>query len=78
MKGCKDYRKREDAVENLLPDDSSSDENIDCNMVTGGTLSLCSFFASYLISLFNGSNYLWILISYHLLKSSESSLTILV
>lgn len=49
MKGCKDYGKREDAVENLLPDDSSSDENIDCNMVTGGTLSLCSFFASYLI-----------------------------
>ncbi|KAI8539501.1 hypothetical protein RHMOL_Rhmol09G0188200 [Rhododendron molle] len=38
MKGCKDYGKREDAVENLLPDDSSSDENIDCNMVTGEKL----------------------------------------
>lgn len=45
MKGCKDYGKREDTVENLLPDDSSSDENIDCNTVRGGTLRLCSFFA---------------------------------
>ncbi|KAH7839935.1 hypothetical protein Vadar_010494 [Vaccinium darrowii] len=34
-KDCKDIGKREDAVENMLPDDSSSDENIDCNMVTG-------------------------------------------
>ncbi|XP_059628567.1 protein CHROMATIN REMODELING 20 isoform X2 [Cornus florida] len=31
----KDYGKREDAVENFLADDSSSDDNIDYNMVTG-------------------------------------------
>ncbi|KAI7980289.1 Protein CHROMATIN REMODELING 20 [Camellia lanceoleosa] len=35
MKDEKDYVKRGDVVENFLADDSSSDENIDCNMITG-------------------------------------------
>ncbi|KAL6977033.1 DNA helicase [Sarracenia purpurea var. burkii] len=35
MKEGKDYGKREDAVENFLADDSSSDENMDCNLITG-------------------------------------------
>uniref|UniRef100_A0A5B7C3W7 ATP-dependent helicase ATRX n=1 Tax=Davidia involucrata TaxID=16924 RepID=A0A5B7C3W7_DAVIN len=38
MKDDKDYGKREDAIENFLADDSSSDENIDYNMVTGEKL----------------------------------------
>ncbi len=35
----KDYVRTEDAVENFLVDDSSSDENIDYNMVIGGIFS---------------------------------------
>ncbi|THG10502.1 hypothetical protein TEA_012530 [Camellia sinensis var. sinensis] len=35
MKDEKDYVKRGDVVENFLADDSSSDENIDCNMISG-------------------------------------------
>ncbi|GFS30187.1 P-loop containing nucleoside triphosphate hydrolases superfamily protein [Actinidia rufa] len=35
MQEGKDYEKCEDAVENFLADDSSSDENIDCNMIKG-------------------------------------------
>ncbi|XP_052191334.1 protein CHROMATIN REMODELING 20 [Diospyros lotus] len=36
MREDKEYVKREDAIENFLVEDSSSDENVDCNMITGG------------------------------------------
>ena len=32
------YARREDSVENFLADDSSSDDNIDYNMVLGGNI----------------------------------------
>ena len=51
MQEGKDYEKCEDAVENFLADDSSSDENIDCNMIKGGTCHLYYFFTSYGYSL---------------------------
>ena len=51
MQEGKDYEKCEDAVENFLADDSSSDENIDCNMIKGGTRQLYSLFTSYEYSL---------------------------
>lgn len=33
----REYAKREDVVENIFPDASSSDENMDFNVVNGGT-----------------------------------------
>jgi len=41
-KEAKDYAKEEDAVENFLVDDSSSDENSDYNVLAGGKASFIS------------------------------------
>ena len=38
MKEDKDHVKREDAVENFLAEDISSDDNVGYNMVTGGNV----------------------------------------
>lgn len=43
MKENKDLWKREDAVENFLVDDGTSDDNMDYNMVNEGKLCLCTF-----------------------------------
>lgn len=52
----KDYVRHEDAVENFLVDDSSSDENSDSNVLAGGSLHLYGYIGTYSWCLMSASN----------------------
>lgn len=43
----KDYVRHEDAVENFLVDDSSSEENSDTNVLAGGNLHVYEYIGVY-------------------------------